>query len=156
MKYGRTAETPALDVRVPSVVDAALAPPGGAVVSVLAHGAPRSLHGGWTDAAREAFGDRVVARLESVAPGLAASVVGRQVLSPADLEVVHGLPGGHADHGEQSLDQLLCRPAPECAGHATPLPGLFLGSMGSWPGGGVTGLPGRLAARALLAARIRP
>jgi phytoene dehydrogenase-like protein len=154
MKYGRAAEAPALDVLVPTAFDESLAPPGHAVVSVLAHGVPYRLAGGWSGEARERLAEVVVERLERAAPGTQGAIVGLEVLAPVDLETRWGLPSGHPDHGDQGLDQLLARPAPECAGHRTPIGGLFLGGMGSWPGGGVTGLPGRAAARAVL--RTRP
>ena len=146
VKYGRDAERPFLDVHVPTVANPELAPAGHAVVTVLAHG-----FGG--EASADEVGDRVVATLDEVAPGTASSVVARQVLRPVELARRHGSGGGHLFHGDHGLDQLLARPVPECAGYRTPWPGLWLGGSGSWPGGGITGLPGRLAARALLAAR---
>ena len=82
--------------------------------------------------------------------GATASVVGRQVLTPVDLEKRYGLPGGHVHHGEHSLDQRLIRPAPGCTGYRTPVSGLFLCGSGSHPGGGITCGPGELAAAAIL------
>lgn len=75
-----------------------------------------------------------------------------EVLTPADIEARYGVTGGHIHHGEHALDQLLVRPCPEAARYATPLAGLYLGGSGSHPGGGVTGAPGALAAKAVLAA----
>lgn len=140
-KYGQGSERPFLDVHVPSIADPELAPSGHAVVSILAHafaGAPD----------REWVGDQVVSMLDELAPGIESSVVGRQVLTPADLADRHSLGGGHLYHGEHGLDQLLARPCPECSGYRTPWPGIVLGGSGSWPGGGISGLPGALAARA--------
>ena len=96
----------------------------------------------------------VVKRLEDVAPGVSERVVAREVLTPVDLEAEYGLSGGHLYHGEHALDQLLfMRPAPCCAHYHTPIPGLFLCGSGSHPGGGITGVPGALAAAAILKAR---
>jgi phytoene dehydrogenase-like protein len=76
------------------------------------------------------------------------------VLSPLDLEREFGLIGGDIFHGALHLDQLFSlRPAPGYADHRTPIGGLYLCGSGAHPGGGVTGLPGRNAARAILADR---
>ena len=55
-------------------------------------------------------------------------------------------------HGEMALDQMLSLRPAVCAGHyRTPIEGLYLAGGGSHPGGGITGLPGWLAASAILA-----
>ena len=150
-KYRGCSERPHLEVSIPSVNDASLAPPGKDVVSILAHAAPYDLEGGWTNEASENFGDAAVAVLESVAPGTRAMIVAREVLSPADLENRYGLTGGHIHHGEHALDQLLfMRPTPKLARYKTPIEGLYLGGSGSHPSGGVTCQPGALAAEAIL------
>jgi phytoene dehydrogenase-like protein len=97
-----------------------------------------------------------MARLEAVAPGIGRLVRHADLLTPADLERRYGLPGGHWHQVEWQVDQLFAlRPTLGAAGYATPLPGLYVGSAGSHPGGGVTGLPGLNAARALLATEAR-
>jgi phytoene dehydrogenase-like protein len=153
IKYGRFSETPILDVAVPTVARPDLAPEGGEVVSVLAHFAPHALAGGWTDAARERLGDAVVAALARVAPGVAGSVVAREVLTPADISRRFGVTGGHIHHVEHALDQLVIRPTLATMRYATPVPNLFLCGSGSHPGGGVTGAPGALGAAAILRRR---
>jgi phytoene dehydrogenase-like protein len=152
-KYRACSQKPHLDVCVPSVRDASLAPEGKDVVSILAHCAPRDLDGGWSDEARARFGDAVVEALERVAPGTRQRIVAREVLCPSELEARYRLTGGHIHHGEHALDQLLfMRPTPALARYATPIAGLFLGGSGSHPGGGVTCQPGALAAQAILRA----
>jgi phytoene dehydrogenase-like protein len=150
-KYRRLSPRPVLDILVPTVADPSRAPEGRHVVSVLAHWAPRDLEAGWTDASRDALGTAILNALGEVAPELPGAVEEIEVLTPADLEERFGLAGGHLLHGDHGLDQLLARPAPECAAHATPVPGLFVGGSGSWPGGGITGAPGALAADRVLA-----
>jgi phytoene dehydrogenase-like protein len=151
-KYRRCSERPHLDVSVPSVGDASLAPAGKDVVSILAHFAPRDREGGWDSSARADLGTSVIEALERVAPGTKSRIVACEVLSPADIESRHALTGGHIRHGEHALDQLLfMRPTRALARYATPIRGLWLGGSGSHPGGGVTGQPGRLAAQAILA-----
>jgi phytoene dehydrogenase-like protein len=88
--------------------------------------------------------------LESHAPGLAGQVVAQEILTPEDLERTWGLPGGHIFHGESALDQMwAARPLLGWAGYRTPIRGLYLASAGTHPGGGLTGLPGWLAAQTI-------
>jgi phytoene dehydrogenase-like protein len=152
-KYGHFSDTPVLDIYVPTVSNPALAPPGHAVVSILVFGVPYDLHGGWTDARRKELGDAVVGRLSDCAKDLESSVVAREVLAPPDIESRYGTTGGHIYHGEHGLDQLLVRPAPQCARYATPIAGLYLCGSGTHPGGGLTCAPGLIAARTVLTAR---
>jgi phytoene dehydrogenase-like protein len=149
IKYRKLGERPALEVHVPSLASPELAPPGHAVVSVLVHFAPYDLEPAWNAAARERLADRVQAILEEHCRGL--DVVARHMLAPPDLEARYALPGGNIHHGEMSLDQMLARPVPECARYATPVPGLYLCGSGSHPGGGLSCMPGVLAAEAILA-----
>jgi len=151
LKYGELPERPVLEVSVPSVAAPELAPPGAAVATVHVHFVPHTLRSGWSDLRREELRRRVLETLARYAPDLPASVVGSELLNPADLEQRHGTTGGHLRHGEHALDQLLhLRPDPECARYATPIAGLWLCGSGSHPGGGLTGMPGLLAARAVL------
>lgn len=150
VKYRQFSETPVLDIHVPTVSNSDLAPEGHEVVSILAQFASYDLEGGWTEAAREAFGHRVVARLAEHTEGLETSIVARQVLTPQDLEARFNLSGGHLFHAEHAIDQRVGRPVPSCAGYRTPIPGLFLCGSGSHPSGGITCAPGALAARVIL------
>jgi phytoene dehydrogenase-like protein len=150
-KYGEMSAKPALEVRMPSASDASFAPAGKHVLSVLVQYAPYRLDGGWTDAQRDALGDRVVATLAEHAPGLPASILHRQILTPADIEARWGLAEGNLYHGEPSLDQILfMRPLPGWSRYRTPVDGLYLCGPGTHPGGGLTGVAGRNAARVVL------
>jgi phytoene dehydrogenase-like protein len=152
IKYRRFSERPHLEIRVPTVADPILAPPGHHVVSILASFAPYDLHGGWSAEARERLGDALIAVLEQHAPGVRERIVAREVLTPADLEARFALTGGQLHHGELALDQLLVmRPGPSAARYRTVVPGLYLGGSGSHPGGGVRPTAGVLAAEAVLA-----
>jgi phytoene dehydrogenase-like protein len=118
-------------------------------MSIAMQFAPDKLGNGssWGDT-RDSLGDAVLACLERYAPGLGALVVARQVLTPADLESVYGLTGGHPFHGEPALDQLYTmRPILGWARYRTPIKGLYLCGAGTHPGGGVSGTPGANAAR---------
>jgi phytoene dehydrogenase-like protein len=149
-KYGDFSPHPYCDVTIPSMTDTALAPGGKHVMSIVAQYAPYKLKSAsWKDAAkREALGDAVVQTVAAHAPGLEKAIVGRQILTPLDLEETYGLTGGHAFHGETTLDQVFTmRPLLDWAQYRTPVRGLFLCGSGTHPGGGVTGAPGANAAR---------
>jgi phytoene dehydrogenase-like protein len=153
-KYGRISEHPYLEATIPTLSDPALAPEGTHVITALFQYAPRHLRdAAWDEAARDRVADRTVRTLEAYAPGIAERIVARHVVTPADIEREYGLSGGHPMHGEHALDQFFAwRPL---LGHAryrlAGLSGLYLCGAGAHPGGGVTGGPGRNAARAILA-----
>ena len=78
----------------------------------------------------------------------------REVITPLDIEREYGAWGGHPMHAEAGLDQWYAwRPLLGMGDFRMPLAGLYLCGSGANPGGGLTGLPGRLAARAILADR---
>ncbi len=154
-KYGRWSEPPVMEATIPSLVDPLLvdgAAAGTQVMSVIAQATPYALRDGTWDQRREAFGDLVVSTLDAYAPGLAAMVTARQVLTPPDLERDYGLSGGHPLHGEPGLDQwFLWRPLLGHARYRLALEGLYLAGAGAHPGGGVTGQNGQNAAREIVA-----
>jgi phytoene dehydrogenase-like protein len=151
VKYGRLAETPWLDVTVPTLLDPTLAPPGKHVLSIVVHGAPYHLREGRWAEAKDALLGRTVRTLAEYAPDLPDLVLDAQVLTPEDLERDFALTGGDAHHGEPTLDQLfLMRPAFGWARYRTPVAGLYLCGAGTHPGGGLTGLAGYHAARVVL------
>jgi phytoene dehydrogenase-like protein len=150
-KYGRISSEPSLELAVPSVRDNSLAPAGAHVMSITAHFAPRDLRGTTWAQARETLWNSVLRVLEAQAPGLSNLIVGRELLTPEDIEQRWGLPGGHIFHGEMTIDQSwAARPLLGWARYRTPIAGLFLASAGAHPGGGLTGLPGHLASQAVL------
>lgn len=151
VKYGEFSQAPLLEISVPTVEDPSLAPPGHHVASVLFHYAPYALRAGWDDASRQALGAVAVETIARYVPDLRDHIVGREVLTPLDLEARYGLVEGHVHHGEMALDQLLfLRPGPSCAWYTTPIDGLALGGSGSHPGGGLTCGPASLCAAELL------
>jgi phytoene dehydrogenase-like protein len=142
---------PIVEMLIPSTLDDMLAPPGQHVASLFCqHVAPELPDGRSWDEARDTVADLMVETVDRYAPGFKASVLGRQVLSPLDLERVFGLTGGDIFHGALSLDQLFsARPMLGHADYRGPLPGLYHCGAGAHPGGGVTGAPGHNAARAV-------
>ena len=146
---------PIVEMMIPSIVDDSLAPPGGHVASLFCQQFAPVLPGGrsW-DVEREAAADRIIDTVEAYAPGFGASVLGRQILSPLDLERSFGLVGGDIMHGNMSLDQLWsARPVLGHGAYRGPLKGLYMCGAGTHPGGGVTGAPGHNAAHRVLADR---
>jgi phytoene dehydrogenase-like protein len=154
-KFGRLGDELILEATIPSLVDPSLvdgAEAGTHVMSVIVGAVPYGLRNGTWDEQRETLGDRVVATLDALAPGLAGSVIARQVITPLDLERDFGLTGGHPMHGEHGLDQFyLWRPLLGHARYRLGLEGLYLAGAGSHPGGGVTGWNGQNAAREIVA-----
>jgi phytoene dehydrogenase-like protein len=146
---------PVIEMVIASTLDDTLAPAGRHVASLFCqHVAPQLPAGrSWNDH-RETVADLMIETVDRYAPGFKASVIGRQVLSPFDLEQVFGLTGGDIFHGALTLDQLFwARPAVGYADYRGPLKGLYHCGSGAHPGGGVTGAPGHNAARAIVADR---
>ena len=150
-KYGDYSPQPFMDITIPSITDSSLAPAGGHVMSIHVQFAPYKLRQGDWNGRREEFGDTVVDVLSQYAPNIKNLIVGRQVITPLDLEQTYGLSGGHIMHGEQSLDQFFAfRPLIGWAQYRTPIKGLYLCGAGAHPGGGVTGGPGTNASREII------
>jgi phytoene dehydrogenase-like protein len=148
---------PIIEMVIPSTLDDTLAPPGAHVASLFCQHVAPQLPGAssWNDH-REQVADLMIDTVERYAPGFKTSIVGRQALTPLDLEQLFGLTGGDIFHGALTLDQLFwARPALGYADYRSPLKGLYLCGSGAHPGGGVTGAPGHNAARAIIADRRR-
>jgi phytoene dehydrogenase-like protein len=143
---------PVVEVLIPSTLDSSLSPPGKHVASLFCqHVAPQLPNGASWDDHRNEVADLMIATVDNYAPGFAASVIGRQVLSPLDLERDFGLLGGDIFHGALTLNQLFsARPMLGHADYRGPLKGLYHCGSGAHPGGGVTGAPGHNAARVIL------
>jgi phytoene dehydrogenase-like protein len=149
-KYGQMSDEPWLEFTIPSVADPSLAPPGSHVMSIYAQAAPRHLRSSAWSEQSGALYERVIRVLEAHSPGLARLIVQREVLTPEDLEARWGLSGGHIFHGEPAIDQSwVARPLMGWAQYRTPVAGLLLASAGTHPGGGLTGMSGLLAGRAV-------
>jgi phytoene dehydrogenase-like protein len=151
-KYRQFSRRPYMDIVLPSVIDPGMAPPGRHVMSIFVQYAPYDLEGGWTDQAREAFGNAVVDTLSEYAPNLKSSILHRQVITPVDIERLTGLSEGNIFAGELSLSQLaFLRPAAGWSSYRTPIRGYYQCGSGTHPGGGIMGASGRLAALRILA-----
>lgn len=147
-------QSPVVEMLIPSTLDDSLAPAGMHVASLFVQHVAPHLPGerSWEDSAeREAFADLVIATVTRHAPNFKNAVIARQSLSPLDLENRLGLIDGDIFHGQLGIDQLFsARPVLGHANYRLGLPGLYICGSGAHPGGGVTGLPGRNAAREII------
>ena len=151
---GRPSSVPFADICIPSVLDDSLAPAGQHVMSMFTQWVPHGYADKPDDAALAAYADRVIARMEAVAPGFTDSVLHRQVIGPHQMQEEYGLVGGNIFHGELSLGQMFhARPAAGYADLRTPVRGLYQAGSGTHGGGGVTGIPGRNVVRQIMADR---
>jgi phytoene dehydrogenase-like protein len=159
---GLLPRSPLLIVGQSSAVDPTRAPAGQAVLWVQVRAQPAQIRGDaagkieardWTQAAGP-YADRVIAKLAKYAPGIDQLILKRVILTPADLEAHDpNLVGGDSVAGSHHLRQnFIFRPLPGYSRYRTPIEGLFMTGAATWPGGGVTGLSGRLAAQGVLAA----
>jgi phytoene dehydrogenase-like protein len=139
---GRAARKPFADICIPSVFDKTLAPAGKHVMSMFTQWVPHEWAAAPDRAGLEAYADRVIDRVEALAPGFKSSVLHRQVIGPHEMESEYGLVGGNIFHGELSVSQLFhMRPAPGYANFRTPIRNLYQASSATHGGGGVTGIP---------------
>jgi phytoene dehydrogenase-like protein len=143
---------PIIEMLIPSTLDDSLAPPGRHVASLFCQQfAPQLPDGRSWDDARDEAADLIIDTVDDQAPNFKASVLSRMILSPLDLERTFGLTGGDIMHGHLSLDQLwAARPVLGHASYRAPVRGLYMCGAGTHPGGGVSGNPGRNAAREIL------
>lgn len=150
-KYGECPANPVMEIVIPSLHDASLAPAGQHVLSAHVMYVPYRLKGGWTDAARQQICERAIDTIAQYAPRIREQIMHSELLTPADLEEKYHVTGGHWHHTELSMDQMLMmRPTYEAAQYRTPIPGLFLCGAGCHPGGGLMGGAGHNAAREVL------
>lgn len=149
-KYGEVSAEPLVELVFPGRIDPGLRTGRGEAASALVQYAPRAADDAGSRTAVAAATRTVVERM---VPGLGARIAAERVVLPADVERLTGASGGHWHHGDIALDQyFMLRPVPALARYALPVAGCWLCGAGSHPGGGISGLPGRNAALAILSA----
>jgi phytoene dehydrogenase-like protein len=118
--------------------------------------APEGKHTAWAychvpNGAAIDITERIEAQVERFAPGFGDRILARSALGPAELEDHDAnYVGGDINGGAADLRQLFTRPVARWSPYTTPLPGVFLCSSSTPPGGGVHGMCGLHAARAAL------
>jgi len=162
---GLVPDTPFLIMGQQSMTDPTRMPAGKETVWAYSH-VPREIRGDAAGeltafgeraeldrAGLESFADRMQDEVEKLAPGFSASVRGRKVMGPGDLESHNAnLVGGAIGAGTSQLyQQLVFRPIPGLGRPETPIRSLYLASASAHPGGGVHGACGANAARVALA-----
>jgi len=150
-RQGRPATRPFSDSVIPTTFDRTLCPEGTHIMSLFTQWVPHE----WADAPHadelEAYADRMIDCYAEFAPNIKGAILHRDVIGPYQMEQEYGLIGGNIFHGELSAEQLFhMRPAPGYADYRTPIHGLYQASSATHGGGGVCGIPGRQAARAVL------
>ena len=150
-KYGRYSRRPYIDMVIPSVTDPSVAPHGKHVLSCFVQYAPYKLAQGTWDDQKENFGDNVINTIAEYAPNIKDIIIGRQILTPLDLEREFGLTQGNIFQGELSLEQLFfLRPVAGWAYYRTPIRNLYMCGSATHPGGGIMGANGRIASQVIL------
>jgi phytoene dehydrogenase-like protein len=150
-RYGRWSRQPKMLGLTPTVHDPSLAPPGKHLMSVSVWFAPYHLREGSWEEQRDLFARRCVAAMERFIPNISSIVTDVRAFAPTDFEREYGLVEGHQLHGDMTPGGMFgFRPHPSLSSYRTPVPGLYLCGSAAWPGGTVTGLPGRNAALAVL------
>jgi phytoene dehydrogenase-like protein len=100
--------------------------------------------------------ERIETQIERFAPGFRERVLARVATSPAEFERHSpNFAGGDINGGLPDLRQILARPATRVVPYTTPVPGLYVCSSATPPGGGVHGMSGYLAAQAALRTTLR-
>ena len=95
--------------------------------------------------------DAITSQIERFAPGFRERVVAKAVQTPADLRASNAnYVGGDIINGANTLRQILFRPRVALDPYATGIPGVFICSAATPPGGGVHGMGGYNAARSAL------
>jgi phytoene dehydrogenase-like protein len=139
---GEHAQKPFVLVAQQSLFDATRAPEGKHTLWAYCHVPPGS---------NEDVTDRLEAQLERFAPGFRDRILARSIVTAAGMEAYNpNYVGGDINAGVQDLRQIFTRPVPRLDPYTTPVPGLYLCSSSTPPGGGVHGLCGYYAARAAL------
>ncbi len=141
-------KNPVVEMVISSTLDETLAPKGQHVASLFCqHAEP---HLDW-DKHRDEVADLMIATVDTYAPNFKRAVLGRQIMSPLDLERTFGLVDGDIFHGKLDLGQIFsARPMLGHADYRAPIKGLYMCGSGTHPGGGVTGAPGHNAAREIV------
>lgn len=149
-KAGRGAAAPFSDGVIPTVADKTLAPEGVHIMSLFTQWCPQEWAKEPDDAGLEAYADRTIDLYNDLAPNFKDSIIARQVLGPYEMEQELGMIGGNIFHGELSASQLFhMRPAPGYADFRSPIKNLYQASSGTHAGGGVNGIPGWHAFKAI-------
>lgn len=154
-KYGRYSENHYLDIFIPTLTDSSLSSDDAHLMSVTVKYIPYHLREGDWESLRDDLARQVINKINEYAPGFEALIRHQKVITPLELEQNYDLPEGSYTHGEMSLDQFMwMRPIPGYGQYHSPIRNLYLCGASTHPGGGVTGINGKNAAREILKNKI--
>ena len=143
---GEVAQQPYMWITAPSAVDPTQAPEGQDIVYLYPPAMPVNPREGW-DAIRASTAARVIEQASDYMDGLKIQEIGRRVEASPDLAKRLNVHNGCVTHLDTSaMRSNTLRPAYGLGGDTLPVAGLYFGGAGIHPGGGVNGMPGRLAA----------
>ena len=139
---GKSPESPYVLVAQQSLIDPSRAPAGKQTVWAYCH-VPNGSSFDMTE--------RIEAQIERFAPGFRERILARHTIDPSGLEQYNAnYIGGDINGGTQDLWQLFTRPTILPAPYTTPAKNIFICSSSTPPGGGVHGMCGFFAAKAVL------
>ena len=148
---GEVPRLPYITVAAPSAADPSQAPAGQDVLYIYPPVMPVSPNEGW-DALRDKVADQVIEQLQAYIEGIEGKVIGRHIEAAPDFTARLNTVNGCVVHIDTTtLRSSTLRPAHGLGGDTLPVAGLYLGSAGIHPGGGVNGMAGRLAAKRVTA-----
>lgn len=150
---------PAMLWASPSALDPSAAPEGGGVAWLSTFVPARLKHGKWTGAAASTHAERVIDGYQAITGvSLRDRIVDKRVAGPVDWEKRTGARFGNPNHIDMTIDQMFSLRPGAGRGYRTAVPWLYLTGAGTFPGGGLSGLPGKNAAMTVLAdlGRSRP
>lgn len=143
---GEVSNQPYMWVTAPTAVDPTQAPQGQDVAYLYPVAMPVEPREGW-EVLREAVAQQVVDQAANYMEGLKEFEIARRIEAAPDLAARLNVHRGCVVHIDTSTTRSSSmRPAAGLGGDTLPIAGLFLGGAGIHPGGGVNGLPGRIAA----------
>jgi phytoene dehydrogenase-like protein len=144
---GRHPQRPFVLLAQPSLFDESRAPAGRQTAWAYCH---------VPNGSREDMAVRMEEQVERFAPGFGNRILARNVKTAAEMEAYNpNYAGGDINGGVQDVWQLFTRPVARLNPYTTPVPGLYLCSSATPPGGGVHGMCGYQAARAALNGSLR-
>lgn len=148
-------KNPWFSINTPSFADPSIAPSGKHVVSIFLQYTPYS-HRYDEDSKRDIL-ESVIETIEShILRDISRHIIESRVITPLDIEKTFNVIGGNIFHISISPDQIFFnRPLPDISDFKTPIKNLYICGSSMHPGGGVSGVPGYLAAQKILGKNLR-
>ena len=135
---------------IPTAMDPSQAPEGQDTIYLYSAFVPYQPLDGW-DAVKAKIAQGIVDTAAIYYEGIEQLEIARQVLNNDDIAELAHPTGGNITHVDMVFGRMgPMRPARGLGGYSTPVAGLYIGSAGSHPGGGITGMPGYMSAREIL------